>query len=478
MSTGIISASPPSPAPSIPRWRSGGSSSTPPSRTRTRRRRRRPTGSTRFYPRLMVQNQYTNIGGRRVVMGLAHRRRRQPDDGCNVDAVGPCATTRSTSPAATVAREYGAELHLQPRRHRLSLHAERRGSTEPATWRSVTPHPTPRRIRNWSYAGRLAGDPVNSITQTEQLMFAGTGSQSGTCGGTCERWGDYSAMTLDPDGCKFWYTNEYYVANGLKSSDPDRLVRLPLLHRGGRGRDDQRHRDVHGGRRAGRRCDRQSRRPHGHHQRLRRLHVLRRSLPERIPALPSPIPVTTPPPQQRRRHRRRARRPETSRSRRPRRTAARPRRRRLIFQGGLSTNLDLTVSPGDVQALQARPRRSNELHRLSHRLRYYHHRLGGADVHPGNQRSGGSHRRRILLLRMLRREPRTSPLRSGPRPARRRCRRRRPRRVEHRRVQRTAEAVWPQDRHVLHTLLGDHRHTLRGDLPQRRDAHRQLRVHL
>jgi len=24
------------------------------------------------------------------------------------------------------------------------------------------------------------------------------------------RWGDYSAMTIDPDGCTFWYTNEYY----------------------------------------------------------------------------------------------------------------------------------------------------------------------------------------------------------------------------------------------------------------------------
>src|SRR5262249_44245482 len=27
--------------------------------------------------------------------------------------------------------------------------------------------------------------------------------------------GDYSAMTLDPDGCTFWYTNEYYVTSGL-----------------------------------------------------------------------------------------------------------------------------------------------------------------------------------------------------------------------------------------------------------------------
>src|SRR5437660_3893078 len=65
------------------------------------------------------------------------------------------------------------------------------------------------------YAGRLAGDPVNSITQTEQSLIEGTGTQSGTCGATCTRWGDYSAMTLDPDGCTFWYTNMYYQINGV-----------------------------------------------------------------------------------------------------------------------------------------------------------------------------------------------------------------------------------------------------------------------
>ncbi|HEV2720110.1 MAG TPA: carboxypeptidase-like regulatory domain-containing protein, partial [Thermoanaerobaculia bacterium] len=58
-------------------------------------------------------------------------------------------------------------------------------------------------------------DAANSITLTEQLMYQGTGSQSGTCSGTCTRWGDYSGMTLDPDGCTFWYTNEYYATTGL-----------------------------------------------------------------------------------------------------------------------------------------------------------------------------------------------------------------------------------------------------------------------
>jgi hypothetical protein len=67
------------------------------------------------------------------------------------------------------------------------------------------------------YAGRLSTDPVNqNFSQTEQVMITGTGVQSGNCGtSACLRWGDYSRMALDPDGCTFWYTNEYYNTNGL-----------------------------------------------------------------------------------------------------------------------------------------------------------------------------------------------------------------------------------------------------------------------
>jgi hypothetical protein len=58
------------------------------------------------------------------------------------------------------------------------------------------------------YAGRLAGDPPNTLDQGETTLLAGTGSQTGTD----NRWGDYSDLTVDPtDGCTFWYTNEYYT---------------------------------------------------------------------------------------------------------------------------------------------------------------------------------------------------------------------------------------------------------------------------
>jgi hypothetical protein len=63
-----------------------------------------------------------------------------------------------------------------------------------------------------AYSGRLATDPLNTLPQTEVQMIAGSGSQTNNCGGApCDRWGDYSAMSLDPaDGCTFWYVNEYY----------------------------------------------------------------------------------------------------------------------------------------------------------------------------------------------------------------------------------------------------------------------------
>jgi uncharacterized repeat protein (TIGR01451 family) len=59
------------------------------------------------------------------------------------------------------------------------------------------------------YAGRLANDAVNQLSQGEATLFAGAGSQINTF----HRWGDYSDMTVDPvDDCTFWYTNEYYPA--------------------------------------------------------------------------------------------------------------------------------------------------------------------------------------------------------------------------------------------------------------------------
>src|SRR6266480_2258257 len=59
--------------------------------------------------------------------------------------------------------------------------------------------------------GRLSTDTPNTLG-TEATVVAGLGVQTAGAG---NRWGDYSAMTLDPvDQCTFYYTNEYLKTNG------------------------------------------------------------------------------------------------------------------------------------------------------------------------------------------------------------------------------------------------------------------------
>ena len=60
------------------------------------------------------------------------------------------------------------------------------------------------------YATRLAADPLNTLAN-ETSIIQGNGAQTGTL----HRWGDYSAMSIDPvDDCTFWYASEYLTADG------------------------------------------------------------------------------------------------------------------------------------------------------------------------------------------------------------------------------------------------------------------------
>ena len=163
-----------------------------------------------LYFRLMVQNQYTNIGGAESLwnshtVGASGATSAQSAPRFyQVDVTGGTVAANATqaftySPDATVFR-------FMP-----SVEVDRAGDM--AMGYSATNATLNPAIR---YAGRLAGDAVNSITQTETSLIEGTGTQSGNCGSSsCTRWGDYSAMTLDPDGCTFWYTNMYYQTTGL-----------------------------------------------------------------------------------------------------------------------------------------------------------------------------------------------------------------------------------------------------------------------
>jgi hypothetical protein len=161
-----------------------------------------------LYPRLMMQNQYTNIGG---VESLWNTHTVGASGATSAQAAPRYYEVRVTG--GTVSNATQAFTYSPDANHRFmpSTAVDRAGNM--AFGYSVTNTALFPAIR---YAGRLAADPVNTITQTETSLLEGTGSQSGNCGpSSCQRWGDYSTMTVDPDGCTFWYTNEYYQANGL-----------------------------------------------------------------------------------------------------------------------------------------------------------------------------------------------------------------------------------------------------------------------
>jgi hypothetical protein len=57
-------------------------------------------------------------------------------------------------------------------------------------------------------AGRSGAAAAGTLNEGEALFYAAPGSQASSTG---NRWGDYSAMSVDPaDDCTFWYAQEYY----------------------------------------------------------------------------------------------------------------------------------------------------------------------------------------------------------------------------------------------------------------------------
>ena len=61
------------------------------------------------------------------------------------------------------------------------------------------------------YTGRLATDALGTMTQGENTIINGGGSQTGGLA----RWGDYSSTAVDPtDDCTFFHANQYLKASG------------------------------------------------------------------------------------------------------------------------------------------------------------------------------------------------------------------------------------------------------------------------
>src|SRR5947209_7771095 len=163
-----------------------------------------------LYFRLMMQNQYTNIGG---VESLWNTHTVGASGATSAQAAlryyqvkGTVGTLEANATQAFTFSPDATVFRFMP-----SIAVDRAGDMAIGySASSATLNPAIR------YAGRLAGDPVNSISQTEQSLIEGSGSQTGNCGSSaCTRWGDYSSMSLDPDGCTFWFTTEYYADNSL-----------------------------------------------------------------------------------------------------------------------------------------------------------------------------------------------------------------------------------------------------------------------
>jgi IPT/TIG domain len=154
--------------------------------------------------RLMMQNQYTNIGGRESLW-LTH----------TVGGTSGTAQVRwyelpVTGGTIGSVRQQSTWAPNALNRFMPSLAVDSKGNM--AIGYSVSDASMYPAIR---YSGRLAGDALNTLSQSEQSIVEGLGFQCCTFsdGTTNTRWGDYSAMTIDPDGCTFWYTGEYYDAH-------------------------------------------------------------------------------------------------------------------------------------------------------------------------------------------------------------------------------------------------------------------------
>jgi len=65
------------------------------------------------------------------------------------------------------------------------------------------------------FTGRVPSDPAGTM-ETEASIIEGGGVQTG--GSSADRWGDYTAMQVDPsDDCTFWYVNEYQTVTGYEN---------------------------------------------------------------------------------------------------------------------------------------------------------------------------------------------------------------------------------------------------------------------
>jgi hypothetical protein len=88
------------------------------------------------------------------------------------------------------------------------------------------------------FAGRLAEDPLGSLTLSEAILVEGEASQNTTL-----RWEDYTTTAMDPrDDCTIWYVGDYLREGAEQYSTRIGAFRMPGCGRqdpGSAGSDNQ-----------------------------------------------------------------------------------------------------------------------------------------------------------------------------------------------------------------------------------------------
>jgi len=150
--------------------------------------------------RLMYRNAYRNFGDHEAMV-VSHATK----PGTGSTAVSAVRWYEIRSPLTPVLFQSGTLQHPKHSVWMSSLAMDKMGDIAlGVSASSTTLKPTV------AYVGRVPSDPLGSM-ESPAIVVAGTGVQENTA----NRWGDYSAMQIDPtDDCTFWYTQEYIKTNG------------------------------------------------------------------------------------------------------------------------------------------------------------------------------------------------------------------------------------------------------------------------
>lgn len=87
----------------------------------------------------------------------------------------------------------------------------------------------PLRFPGQRFTGRVAGDPLGTMTLREAVLAEGEASQTNTL-----RWEDYTTTAMDPrDDCTIWYVGDYLKAEAEQYSTRIGAFRMPGCGEGG-----------------------------------------------------------------------------------------------------------------------------------------------------------------------------------------------------------------------------------------------------